>query len=55
MADVLADDVRISEFMNMAGTVSSKSLEVIAPFVARQLEGEHYLFAADGLKRGQRA
>jgi len=53
MADVLADDVRISEFMKIAGTVSSKSLEVIAPYVAQRIEHDEYLFAAAGLNRGE--
>lgn len=55
MADVLAQDLRISEFMRIAGTVSSKSLEVIAPYVAQRIEHDEYLFAAAGLKRGEDA
>lgn len=51
MADVLAQDVRISEFMKIAGTVSSKSLEVIAPYVAQRIERDEYLFVAAGLVR----
>lgn len=51
MADVLAQDVRVSEFMKIAGTVSSKSLEVIAPYVAQRIERDEYLFAAAGLVR----
>ncbi len=51
MADVLAQDLRISEFMTIAGTVSSKSLEVIAPYVAQRIERDEYLFAAAGLVR----
>lgn len=51
MADVLAQDVRVSEFMKMAGTVSSKSLEVIAPYVAQRIERDEYLVAAAGLVR----
>lgn len=53
MADVLNEDVRISEFMKIAGTVSSKSLEVIAPYVEQRIEFDRYLFAAAGLKRGE--
>lgn len=53
MADVLNEDVRISEFMKIAGTVSSKSLEVIAPYVEQRIEHDRYLFAAAGLKRGE--
>lgn len=51
MADVLAQNLRISEFMTIAGTVSSKSLEVIAPYVAQRIEHDDYLFAAAGLVR----
>lgn len=53
MADVLNEDVRVSEFMLIAGTVSSKSLEVIAPYVEQRIEHDRYLFAAAGLKRGE--
>ncbi|MCT2295381.1 hypothetical protein M3F57_04395 [Brachybacterium muris] len=51
MADVLAQDVRVSEFMKIAGTVSSKSLEVIAPYVAQRIERDEFLFVAAGLVR----
>lgn len=49
MADVLAQDVRISEFMVMSGTVSSKALEVIAPHVAGRWDDDQYLFKGAGL------
>lgn len=49
MADVLAQDVRVSEFMAMAGTVSSKSLEVIAPHVEGRWAEDAYLFKGAGL------
>lgn len=49
MAEVLAQDVRISEFMAMAGTVSSKSLEVIAPHVEGRWDEDAYLFKGAGL------
>jgi len=53
MADVLAENLRISEFMRIAGTVSSKSLEVIASYVAQRIDRDEYLFSAAGLKRGE--
>ncbi|WP_153011691.1 hypothetical protein [Serinicoccus chungangensis] len=49
MADVLTLDLRISEFMVIAGNVSSKSLEVIAPDVPGRWEGDAYLFKGAGL------
>lgn len=49
MADVLTLDLRISEFMVIAGNVSSKSLEVIAPDVPGRWNGDAYLFKGAGL------
>lgn len=49
MANVLAQDVRVSEFMEMAGTVSSKSIEAIAPYVAGRWDRDEYLFKGAGL------
>ena len=50
MAAVLMQpDVRISEFMLMAGTVSSKTLECIAPFIPYRAGDDEYLFKGAGL------
>ena len=49
MTNVLNQDVRISEFLVMAGTVSAKTLEVIAPHIAHRWEGDEYLFKGAGL------
>lgn len=50
MASVLMQpDIRISEFMVMAGTVSSKTLECIAPFIPYRAAGDEYLFKGAGL------
>jgi len=39
----------VSEFMEMAGTVSSKSIEAIAPYVAGRWDRDEYLFKGAGL------
>lgn len=49
MVSVLSQDVRISEFMHMAGTVSAKSLESIAPYVPGRWHSEEYLLKGAGL------
>lgn len=49
MATVLSQDLRISEFMHIAGTVSAKSLEAIAPYVPGRWDKETYLFKGAGL------
>lgn len=49
MVSVLSRDVRISEFMHMAGTVSAKSLESIAAYVPGRWHSEEYLFKGAGL------
>lgn len=50
MATVLQQpDIRISEFMLMAGTVSSKTLECIAPFIPYRAKDDEYLFKGAGL------
>lgn len=50
MASVLMQpDIRISEFMVMAGTVSSKTLECIAPFIPYRAAEDEYLFKGAGL------
>lgn len=49
MVSVLSRDVRISEFMAIAGTVSAKSLESVAPYVPGRWSGEEYLFKGAGL------
>ena len=48
MATVLTHDLRVSEFMVIAGTVSSKSLEVIAPYVEGRWTGNEYMHKAAG-------
>lgn len=48
MATVLQHDLRISEFMVIAGTVSSKSLECIAPYVPGRWDNDEYLHRAAG-------
>lgn len=48
MATVLQHDLRISEFMVIAGTVSSKSLECIAPYVPGRWDDDEYLHRAAG-------
>lgn len=48
MATVLTHDLRVSEFMVIAGTVSSKSLEVIAPHVEGRWAENEYLHKAAG-------
>lgn len=49
MASVLSQDVRMSEFMVMAGTVSAKSLEEVAPHVPGRWSGDEYLLKGAGL------
>lgn len=49
MATVLSHDVRISEFMLMAGTVSAKTLETIAPYVLYRADADEYLVKGAGL------
>ncbi len=50
MATVLQQpDVRISEFMLMSGTVSSKTLECLAPFIPYRAAEDEYLFRGAGL------
>ena len=46
---LMQPDVRISEFMLMAGTVSSKTLECIAPFIPYRAADDEYLFKGAGL------
>lgn len=48
MATVLQHDLRISEFMVITGTVSSKSLECIAPYVPGRWDDDEYLHKAAG-------
>lgn len=48
LATLLRQDLRISEFLHIAGTVSSKTLECIAPYVPQRSEDE-FLFKAVGL------
>ncbi|WP_297742854.1 hypothetical protein [uncultured Tessaracoccus sp.] len=43
MATVLAQDLRVSEFMVIAGTISAKSIEAIAPHVAGRWDDDEYL------------
>lgn len=54
MVSVLRHGTRISEFQQIAGTVSAKSLEAVAPYVPLRAEGEEYLFTAAGLNGGAR-
>lgn len=49
MATVLTHDLRVSEFMHLAGTVSSKSIEAIAPYVPGRWDDDEYLFKGAGL------
>lgn len=50
MASLLVlPDIRISEFMVMAGTVSSRTLEDIAPFIPYRADDDEYLFKGAGL------
>lgn len=49
MASVLTQDVRISEFLAISGTVSAKSLETIAPHVPGRWDDDAYLFKGAGL------
>ncbi|MDO5619751.1 hypothetical protein [Kocuria sp.] len=49
MATILTQDVRISEFMAMAGTVSAKTLEAIAPYVPGRWDADVYLMKAANL------
>lgn len=50
MASLLTQpDIRISEFMLMAGTVSSRTLEDIAPFIPYRASNDEYLFKGAGL------
>lgn len=50
MASVLMQpDIRISEFMVLAGTVSSRTLESIAPFIPYRTADDEYLFKGAGL------
>lgn len=46
---LIQPDIRISEFMAMAGTVSSKTLECIAPFIPYRAAEDEYLFKGAGL------
>ena len=43
MATVLTHDLRVSEVHGHRGTVSSKSLEVIAPYVEGRWTGNEYM------------
>lgn len=49
MSTVLSGDVRISEFMAIAGVVSAKSLENVAPFVPVRWDSQEYLVRGAGL------
>lgn len=49
MVSVLNQDVRISEFMLMSGTVSAKTLETIAPYVPYRARDDEYLLRGAGL------
>ena len=49
MVSILSDDVRISEFQTLAGTVSAKSLEGLAPYIPVRVKDREYFFKAAGL------
>ena len=49
MVSILSDDVRISEFQTLAGTVSAKSLEGLAPYIPVRVNDREYFFKAAGL------
>lgn len=49
MATVLQLDIRITEFMYIAGTESAKSLEAVAPYVPGRWADDTYLFKGAGL------
>lgn len=49
MVSILASDLRISEFQAVAGTVSAKSLEGLAPYVPVRANASEYLFKAAGI------
>lgn len=49
MVSVLSGDLRISEFMTIAGISSAKTLESIAPYVPGRWDGDDYLFRGAGL------
>lgn len=48
MASVLAGDVRISEFLAIAGTATPKTLAALAPYVPGRWDGNEYLHKAAG-------
>ncbi|MGO3234266.1 MAG: hypothetical protein ACTIKT_12440 [Microbacterium sp.] len=49
MVNVLQSDVRISEFAHIAGVVSAKTLETIAPYVPGRWDDNVWLKKAAGL------
>lgn len=50
MVNLLRNDVRISEFMTIAGTASSATLEHLAPYLGGRWDDNLYLFKAAGLR-----